>query len=400
MTEQLSIVAVDEVENTVRCTCCSCTIPESESETHEALANEPHCSACYRDAETTTTYQCENCNRYTEVSHHPDSDADFPFDSGYSMTDSGTILCENCHAYCDGCNTTVHIDDYYGDGMCHACHREDSEDTLESCRDADSHTIYDYSTKPDSLRFYYCKGNSVDYGYNSLADNQKRTFLGIELEMCFEHSQWCEIANSAFRLIGGKYLWKHDGSIGQGAELVTEPATLEAHRSFKWRELLALFGTHGARSHDTGVCGLHVHINRTAFIARHDYESKLQKFFQANKHKLVKFSKRKDMTYCEIGDAAYIDLKRAVVLKSKDYARYVAVNLNPSNTVEIRLFRGTLNYPRFLASLQFCDALVSFVNSHSLLSCSNENSWAYFKEHCKQSNQYSHLLKYFKSQGL
>ena len=43
--------------------------------------------------------------------------------------------------------------------------------------------------------------------------------------------------------------------------------------------------------------------------------------------------------------------------KDKRMGRYVAVNLENYNTIEFRIFRGTLNYKTFIATLQLIDEI-------------------------------------------
>ena len=43
--------------------------------------------------------------------------------------------------------------------------------------------------------------------------------------------------------------------------------------------------------------------------------------------------------------------------KDKHLGRYVAVNLENYNTIEFRIFRGTLNYKTFIATLQLIDEI-------------------------------------------
>lgn len=409
MTESLAIINNEsESEPIARCACCEYPLhDDADIFTHDRLANEPHCEACYNQSEVTNEFQCSNCSNCTEVSHHPDSEPAFPYYDGYECI-NGEILCQDCHTYCERCDCNIHIDNYGGDGLCQYCYDEQlanecSEDDVDSCADLDPYTIYSYSTKPSNLTFWESDYERKSLGYSNV-------YLGIELEVCFDLGQWNSIACAVTSLnLNSKYIWKYDGSLSSddytsGAELVTEPCTLQFHRWLKWREILKALANNGARSHDAKVCGLHVHINRSAFKdIKNDraYELKLQKFFERNKIPLVRFSKRRDLGYCQIDDVDRKKFKNATYLKDKKTGnRYVAVNFENYNTVEIRLFSGTLYFPRFIASLQFCDAIVHFVNSHSLLACSNENSWGYFCEFCKRHAQYNLMIEYFKEKNL
>ncbi len=44
-------------------------------------------------------------------------------------------------------------------------------------------------------------------------------------------------------------------------------------------------------------------------------------------------------------------------VKKKNWGRYVAVNLANYNTIEFRIFRGTLRYKTFIATLQLVDMI-------------------------------------------
>ena len=48
------------------------------------------------------------------------------------------------------------------------------------------------------------------------------------------------------------------------------------------------------------------------------------------------------------------------------YERYHAVNLTNCNTIEFRMFRGTLKYNTFIATLQFCQNLIMTAKTKSV----------------------------------
>ena len=68
-------------------------------------------------------------------------------------------------------------------------------------------------------------------------------------------------------------------------------------------------------------------------------------------------------------DCGNSDTENEIVDKVKCYkaaGRYKAINLMNSETIEFRLFRGTLNFNTFIASLQFVVVIASFVKSIKL----------------------------------
>lgn len=113
-------------------------------------------------------------------------------------------------------------------------------------------------------------------------------------------------------------------------------------------------------SYDNGRCGLHVHVNREALNIR-DWH-KVEWFFWKCKAYITKFSKRtkeqiKQWTeFSEPAEASDILHDRPI----QHSIRYRAVNFT-TNTVEFRIFRGTLNPMRFWASLCFVAALIDFI---------------------------------------
>ena len=78
--------------------------------------------------------------------------------------------------------------------------------------------------------------------------------------------------------------------------------------------------------------------------------------------------------------------------------RYVAVNLENYETIEFRLFRGTLRYETFIATLQLvyeiCNTAIALTDREL------ENlSWSDFVLHIDKENR-SELVNYLKSKRL
>lgn len=129
-------------------------------------------------------------------------------------------------------------DDY--DARCYSCHCKCNE-----------RTIHDYYFKPEP----------VFYGTGS-------RYFGVELEVDDageNNNNAAKITAISNRLEEHIYI-KHDGSLNEGFEIVTHPMTLDYHLTqMPWSEILNKAKELGYLSHQAGTCGLHVHINRTAF---------------------------------------------------------------------------------------------------------------------------------------
>ena len=264
--------------------------------------------------------------------------------------DSHNILCSHCYDNyynnCERCGRLIHNDDtYYED--------EDSDYPYcyECFQKIQTRPIKDYNYKPEPV--FYGSGN---------------LFYGIELEIdkggeIDENAQiLLDIANKDSE----RLYCKHDGSLHDGFECVSFPHTLEEHiNTMPWGKILDKAIELGYRSHNTSTAGLHIHASRSAFGKSYEQQeqnvAKLVYFVEKHWNELVKFSRRTfenlnrwAAKYATISDTTEETYKKA---KDKRMGRYVAVNLENYDTVEFRLFRGTLRYKTFLATLQLVDEI-------------------------------------------
>ena len=137
--------------------------------------------------------------------------------------------------------------------------------------------------------------------------------------------------------------------------------SLEYHmKNMNWKELFSKAIELNYRSHNTSTCGLHIHCSRAAFGNTFEEQEKVvgRMVFFVERHwnELVRFSRRTLETlgrwasrYATISPTTEETYEKA---KGRYMGRYMAVNLENSDTVEIRLFRGTLRYKTFIATLQ------------------------------------------------
>ena len=302
--------------------------------------------------------------------------------------DNNTPLCQNCFdrffTTCEDCGRVILNDDAYYESdddyeaRCYSCH----------CRHRGDGYIHDYYYKPEPI--FYGEGNR---------------YFGIELEI--DGAGECEsnartIYNVANRCNDLVYI-KHDGSLDEGMEIVTEPLTMDYHiKNMPWEELLNKAKELGYLSHKAGTCGLHVHLNRTAFgeteaeqdacIARVLY------FFEKHWEELLKFSRR---TRTQLDQwAARYGLKehpKEILDQAKgNWARYTCVNLTNRHTIEFRMFRGTLKYNTLIATLQLldriCDVAIYFTDEEI-----KDMSWTTFAAGCAHLPE---LVQYLKERRL
>lgn len=125
----------------------------------------------------------------------------------------------------------------------------------------------------------------------------------------------------------------------------------------------------GYRSHQARTCGLHIHVNRTAFG---EYEAsqdaciaRILYFFEKLWDELLKFSRRTPQQLDHwAARYGYKDRPKDILdhAKKGGQGRYACVNLENRNTIEFRMFRGTLKYNTLIATLQLvnrvCDVAI------------------------------------------
>lgn len=197
---------------------------------------------------------------------------------------------------------------------------------------------------------------------------------------------------------------KHDGSLDDGFEMVTHPMTLAYHQTeMPWAAILRKAVQMGYTSHQAGTCGLHVHVNRNAFGETETQQdaviARILYFVEKNWEELLKFSRRTqhqlDQWAARYG---YKDQPKELLdhaKKSAHAGRYTSVNLTNKNTIEFRIFRGTLKYNTLIATLQFLDRICDvalFMSDEELKAM----SWTTFVSGCTQPE----LVQYLKERRL
>jgi hypothetical protein len=207
-------------------------------------------------------------------------------------------------------------------------------------------------------------------------------------------------ADDMLRRIAKPYLYfKQDGSLSHGVEIVAHPMTYAFLKS-KRTELTAMLQDmvrQGMRGYEPGTAGIHVHMSKDSFTSMHLY--KFMKLVYENPDLTVKVSQRQrnrldqwaSITRENPTDAA---LKRKAERKTENIngaGRYVAVNLQPANTVEIRLFRSTLKPVSFFKCIEYVTAAYFYSKDAELgdLTQAKFLSWV-----AEQREEYPNLYKF------
>ena len=328
---------------------------------------------------------------------------------------TGKNYCKNCFskefALCDSCGKEERKNvglSYQGRFFCEPCFNQiftrcqrcDIVAVKERCRIHNGRVLCNACYRRFSAIKSY---NYIPYRYkqNKLAwDND--LYLGIELEVETvdkvkkNYEDWArKTMNFLKRKKLSKYFFiKHDGTI-DGFELVSHPLTLQyIHKNIHFNQILKWFRDNKFTSYQSGRCGLHTHLDRKFFNGSELI--KLRLFYSTNRKWIEKFSKRgvaKEYCHSEKLNPNHF-IKNG--LKYKQEGKYWAIRMAPhgKRTVELRSFRGTLSYPRFIATLQFSDALAHFVKDVGVVMLTKEKSWNYFIEWCRRTHTYPHFVKY------
>lgn len=295
-------------------------------------------------------------------------------------------LCERCydHNYtrCESCDCLLHNDEVYYDDeypYCHDCYHEDSG------------SIHDYSYKPNPI--FYGDGNRY-FGVELEIDDGGKSRSNADKLLC--------IANSNDENI---YI-KSDGSLNDGMEIVTHPMSLDYHKSeMPWTKLCEKALDLEYKSHKTTTCGLHVHVNRTTFGETREEQdnciSRVLYFVEHHWEELLKFSRRSEYTMNRwAARYGYKNTPKEILEHAKKgcNGRYSCINLQNWNTVEFRMFRGTLKVNTIIATLELVDLICQYALTFDDEEISKV-SWTEFVEGIDEEF-YPELVTYLKERRL
>lgn len=300
--------------------------------------------------------------------------------------DRHTAVCADCidnYARCCECGHLVREDDlhYLNDdddyGYCDSCWADHGERRV----------IHDYYYKPEPI--FYGEGNR---------------FFGVELEM----DGGGELDSKARKVLdvanadAPRAYAKHDGSLDDGFELVSEPHSLAKHEhDFLWEDVLETAISLGYTSHMARTCGLHVHVNRTTFgTTRSEQENAIARvlFFVENHwNELLRFSRRtsRQMEQWAARYGRKDDPKEVLHVAKNGGERHSCVNLTNATTIEFRMFRGTLKYTSLIATLQMVDRICDVAIALSDQEIQNI-TWSEFVSGCTAPE----LVQYLKERRL
>ena len=299
------------------------------------------CEECAENAGYRRCYSCDEWHRRRDM---------------YLTADSDLWFCEDCLDdlfWCEGCERYFE----YGDNVTWS-----DDDDCYYCEDC-----WNERSGGRLIRNYHSSKNADDYHFLRAGDEQRSDvpFMGHELEVDGGDNPGGmveEIANDN----PGVFFYEHDGSLSsRGVEIISQPASLlwyEANRN-RYEQLRRTCLKYNYSSHDNERCGLHIHIDKLYFGKKaKDVEmcvARLLFLFERHWSNLTKFARRTDeqLHWCKRYPGCSDRVERSAIYRAKHMGRggdrYCAINLTNNHTIEIRLWRGTLNVQTFMATIKF-----------------------------------------------
>ena len=346
-------------------TCTHCST-EKPSQHFKNADGKRFCLECFR----LRYFVCADCNTVSKIEMAISAGGE----GGYS-------ICETCYEEnyftCIECDNIFSNSSYTRDGMCFQCAR----------RTGHVHTC-DY------------KPTSCFHG------TRKHLMMGMELEVEKKRggNDIFECANSLYNMSDNEqdFYLKEDGSLNNGIEIVSHPMTLDFHKKFYWKKVFNECVSQGFNSHNTSTCGLHVHVSRSFFTFLDCI--RMGMFVAFHKDKFETLSRRTENDdYAKFKHVGKGDLRSA---SRNDDNRYEAVNWTNAKTIEFRMFRGTLLYETFIATLELVDAVSHFVktvNTNQVYGVPNGKSsaWDLFCKFISRDRKtYKILINYMIEKGV
>jgi hypothetical protein len=206
-------------------------------------------------------------------------------------------------------------------------------------------------------------------------------FYGIELECdvpiglgaIFKRDQCMAELHKLQSQAKGSFYVKSDGSLTNGIEIVSHPHSIEAWDKQSWlAEATQLVKDFGGSSFNTDTCGVHVHRGKADLTDLH--LSMLVVVFVRLQPYFEKIAQRRQNGYCKYaffrdgtGEQKIGGLNGKVIYKAVKEGtgmavdRYQALNLKNIDTIECRIFRGTLFPSSILAYIHFLYMTCEFV---------------------------------------
>lgn len=268
-------------------------------------------------------------------------------DEGYSAPQKPFVRrCDHCDSLYGGDIDEIYSLPTQDIGLCEECRKREF--------------ITQYHSMTPELVFY---GNSEDDLY-----------YGVEIEVD-GGGELDEFAGEVVRRFNsnGRFVWaSHDGSLNRGFEIITMPSTLDYHKKMKskYKDVFQYLVAKGYRGHNTTTAGIHVHFSRNFYSENEElYATHLLRLVDKFWNQIIVFARR-DYNKCSRYMKKPDQNETSFFCNWNRYddheGHYYAVNLTNEDTIELRMFKSTLNVDSFMCILEFVDRLIRTAKSASL----------------------------------
>ena len=369
------------------CTDCSVVLDE-DTRSHDDLQV---CDDCRNEA----IGYCDFCG---EAFMQDESDAETARRYGvlsyaHMTRAEGEYVCTSCVQTCDTCGSEWAFES----SMWECCPEPEEEYQLHYYSFRPAMKFWSTHTGIPSYR-WYARSNELYMGLE--IEVEKAAPDVVEMVERDRHEDW---NNPEF------YYWKSDGSLGlEGAELVTMPATLEAHRArFPFDQLDWLHGR-GARAWAYPSCGMHIHVSRSSFTAPHMW--KFIKFQLANSVKLAQIAGRTSQQWASWTNDTMEDARRNAKKYVKpdgwdrdDFVnRYSAINVLNRNTVELRYFRSNISEHGIIRNLELVNGIWDYTGQLTVRDLFQRGwSFSMFMDYMRSYPAvYGNIIEYIEREGI
>ena len=258
--------------------------------------------------------------------------------------------CSSEHFVCGECRETFNAEAYSEEGLCENCvgRREN-----QGVRDYHSHL-----------------GRRVCF----LPNKNQALYFGVELET----DKYDERRPAAKELVAlspdEELFWlENDSSLDCGIELITQPCSLDYHlNKFPWETAIEIIERNGGHGQDTGTAALHIHFNRSFLNGKQAelQQLRLVYLFEKFRDELLILGRTSDYLQSRSAKKYNCPLHDTTA-KLKMYQleclvdRMQSVNITNRTTIEIRIFRSTLQVTTIKASIELVDFLVRLAKNES-----------------------------------
>lgn len=345
------------------------------------------------------TSHCDNCNqRKNWVGFASVNNNDMCSDCYLVWSDEnpGSVECHSCETFVSSEDDLMYSS-WLHESICSRCDQE----RYYSCSDC-GYEDYHFNLEDHSCeRDVEDNSNIHSYSYKPRPKfhGDAKYYFGVELEVeCRDSKYFDDTVNHVADLTNHGYraYLKSDGSLSYGFEIVTHPHSLkEMQEKFPWADILSYLKSNRFRSWNTSTCGLHVHVSRSAFSGgsitlRESHQIRFMKLIYDNERQVTRLAGRSS-SYATFNDKGKIIPK--VKMGDQSNGRYSAINTENDETLELRVFRGSLRYERVLSAVEFTHAAVEYTRDLKMVAKNKPLSWARFVSYVSEhSDTYPNLF--------